>query len=245
MNRTEGAALLLECAVQGLIDIRTTGRDVSRGDVPDGSSDWPGSPAAEEYIAAVASTCHCVRFLCSKAAGADARGARKIVADAWAGTGELGRFWMAKKFGNSGRGWAVNEMDDLVGRNTDRTGFLPRGPEGHVRSRLTGRSVTRWCEDMVLGGLVDIYHLVTDVPREDAAERALRFRRIAAISDACHRIPFPSGNVLGVNAIQFPLRIADGWARNSPEGREWCRQRSSALPYEVPWSVRRVLDREP
>jgi hypothetical protein len=94
---------------------------------------------------------------------------------------------------------------------------------------------------MALAGLEDIHRLTVRDADEDAAARVLRWQRIAAIADACHRIPFPTGNPLGIDAVQFPPRLRDGWTRTGEEGRVWCRERSASLPYAAPRPIRRVL----
>lgn len=241
MNRSDAFTLMDECAISGFIEIRGIARDLLAGKPPDCFYRWPYSPSPERYAASVASACYSVRFQCSAQAGWKRPASSMILARAWAASDALGRRWMATAFADTGRRGAVADVRDAAeGLQGDGRGDGPGASIGR-RGRYLA---TRWCEDMALAGLAEIQELAAE-RTDDAAAGLLRWQRVHVIANTCHRIPFPTGNLLGVNAVSLPRSFKDGWTRTREEGREWCRERSEGLGYAPPRSIGRVLASNP
>lgn len=244
MNRIVAFTLLLDCNSSGFTELRSIARCMAKGGPPETAGRWPGVAEAEEYAAALAATFYYIRHVCSHRAGRRRPASWEILTQAWAGSGDLGRHWMEETLLNAGHGSAVRELRDAGGGTGEvaesSLPFLSEQEVSHRRWRL----LTCWCDDIALEGLAEIHRLVAGRQREEAAE-AIEWGRIAAIADACHRVPFPGGNPLGLNAIQFPSRLEERWGRTSAEGREWVRECSASLPHGAPRAIRKVLERRP
>ncbi|MFD6421909.1 hypothetical protein [Streptomyces sp. NPDC060198] len=93
---------------------------------------------------------------------------------------------------------------------------------------------------MALAGPAEIQELAAG-RTDDAAAELQRRQRVHVIANACHRIPFPTGNILEVNAVSLPRSFKNGSTRTREEGREW----SAGLGYAPPRSTGRVLASNP
>lgn len=243
MNRNVAFTLLLDCNVSGFTELRSIARGMEKEGLPLTVGRWPEDATAEEYAAAIASTFHYMRYACSGRTRGRRPASREILAGAWAGTGVLGKHWMGETLLASGHRGAVHELREAEEADGGREGFLPQAPARRAPHRRW-RSAACWCDDIAREGLAEIHRLAVG-SRPAGAGAAIRWRRIATIADACHRVPFPAGNPLGVGAIQFPLQLKEGWARTTADGRAWVRQCSASLPHGSPEAIRRVLESEP
>ncbi|MFJ6619321.1 hypothetical protein ACIQOW_17285 [Kitasatospora sp. NPDC091335] len=90
-------------------------------------------------------------------------------------------------------------------------------------------------------GFADIHELATAHAPGELPEEPRR--QIEEIADACHRIPYPAAMVPPVRPLLAPRRLAGSWFPTSRIGRAWVRERSAGLPYRVPRSIRRTLEK--
>ncbi|MGW4897422.1 hypothetical protein ACWEQL_35000 [Kitasatospora sp. NPDC004240] len=242
MNRSESFTLLLECNAAAMIDIRALARDMASSGYLGylGEVSPPGS-SPEGCVDAIASTFQLMRNLCLIRKVGFRPASRKILSATWIASGPEGRWWMERVFERSGRSWAKKELRTDAGRWGE--GVLREIDTDGLRAYDTGMlDVSRggWYDRIYLAGAAEIGRMAS-VGLRDGGISKESWRLIASIADACHRIPSPVGNPLGINAIQFPARFKDGWNRTGDEGRAWIKKTSRGVPGAPPRSLRSLL----
>src|SRR5262245_16549181 len=178
MERSDARRALWQCSVQGFVAIRSAAQDgigVSDASLVGVTSGFDG---AGLFIAEVAS----VALAISRAHEIGSAGAQDIIA-AWAGAGDVGRRWLAET------------VRDYVGRQAHaglmaaiQTAPVP-GTAATRKSRQGWSRRTRWCRAILTCGYSDVRDLVApEMPSLGGVETR---RRIQAIAECCHRIPYP------------------------------------------------------
>ncbi|WP_188295803.1 hypothetical protein [Streptomyces sp. CBMA156] len=231
LSLADARALVRVCAEEGVERVDSVARSQVSGFRPPSANLWPENLVESEYVVSVASVTHQVRLLCSRGPGGSRMSEFEVMARVWASADEYGRHWLTFCCWEAAGGLAPGAVSRLAEE------YGPAVPSEEVSTGPGRRPVARWCEDIVLAALVDARRLAS------VADGPVEWQRIADILGVCSKVAFPPPDRRALTAFRYPGRLAGRWPMTTPAGWEWARERSVGLPYRVPRSIRRTLEK--